>query len=131
MVTRRTIGIAAAILCLTPLVPAWAQAPDVTGTWTGVLVAGDTKLRVRLNLAADGAVMLDSLDQGAAVPGTAVSMTPDRIEFETPDVGGRFLGKLVSPDRIEGAWSQGGSDLPLTMLRGEAGLNDGLTASGR
>jgi len=124
MITRRPVAAAMAALCFAPVATrAWAQEPGITGTWTGVLVAGQAKLRLRLVLAADGAVKLYSLDQGGiSISGTAVSTKPDQIAVEIPAVGGRFAGKLTSADRLEGTWSQGGSDFPLMMMRGEAGL---------
>jgi len=124
MITRRPVAAAMAALCFAPVATrASAQEPGITGTWTGVLVAGQAKLRLRLVLAADGVVKLYSLDQGGvSMSGTAVSTKPDQIAVEIPAVGGRFAGKLTSADRLEGTWSQGGSDFPLMMMRGEAGL---------
>lgn len=124
MTTRRpvTIGLAALGLAAMARV-ASAQEVGVSGAWTGVLVAGQARLRLRLVLGADGAATLFSLDQGGgAIPGKAVSATREMIEVEVPAVGGRFSGRLVSADRIEGVWRQGGPDLPLTLLRGDAGL---------
>lgn len=100
-----------------------AQQTGLSGTWTGVLVAGQSRLRLRLVLAADGSAALFSLDQGSgAIPGKVVTARPDNIEIEIPAIHGRFTGKLVSADQIVGVWRQGGSDLPLTFLRGDAGL---------
>ena len=100
-----------------------AQHAGVSGIWTGVLVAGQSRLRLRLVLAADGSATLFSLDQGSsAIPGKAVAATPDNLEIEIPAIGGRFTGKLAAADQIVGVWRQGGTDLPLTFLRGEAGL---------
>lgn len=123
MTTRRPVTIGLAALGLTAMARlASAQEAGVSGAWTGVLVAGQARLRLRLVLGVDGAATLFSLDQGgSAIPGKAVS-APDMIEVEVPAVGGRFTGRLVSADRIEGVWRQGGSDLPLTLLRGDAGL---------
>lgn len=124
MTTRRPVTTGLAALGLAAAARgASAQPGRVSGTWTGVLVAGQARLRLRLVLAPDGAATLFSLDQGSgAIAGKAVSAPADRIEVEIPAVGGRFTGKLVAADRIEGQWRQGGSDLPLALLRGEAGL---------
>lgn len=124
MSTRRPVvaGLVAAGVAATARV-ASAQQADVSGTWTGVLAAGQARLRLRLVVNPDGSATLFSLDQGAVeITGRIVSATRDNIEIEIPAVGGGFTGKLVSPDRIEGVWRQGGSALPLALLRGDAGL---------
>lgn len=124
MTTRRPVmtGLATLGLAMSARA-ASAQHAGLSGTWTGVLVAGQSRLRLRLVLAADGSATLFSLDQGSTpIPGKAVAATPDTVEIEIPAVHGRFTGKLVSADQIAGVWRQGGSDLPLTFLRGDAGL---------
>lgn len=123
MSTRRPVVAGLAALGLAMARAASARQTGVSGAWTGVLAPGQSRLRLRLVLAPDGSATIFSLDQGSsAIPGKAVSATPDRIEVEIPGIGGRFTGKLVSADRIDGVWRQGGSDLPLTLLRGDAGL---------
>ena len=123
MITRRPVTTTLAALGLaTAARAAAAQAPGVAGSWTGVLSAGPAKLRLRLVLGADGTATLYSLDQGgAAMAGKANALAPEKIEVEIAAVGGRFAGKLVSADRIDGTWSQGGAGLPLTLKRGDAG----------
>ncbi|MBQ1543424.1 MAG: beta-lactamase family protein [Caulobacteraceae bacterium] len=127
MITRRPVTTTLAALGLaTAARAAAAQAPGVAGSWTGVLSAGPAKLRLRLVLGADGTATLYSLDQGgAAMAGKANALAPEKIEVEIAAVGGRFAGKLVSADRIDGTWSQGGAGLPLTLKRGDAGLPKG------
>lgn len=124
MTTRRPITIGLATLGIAAMARrASAQLAAVGGVWTGVLVAGQARLRLRLVLAANYTATLYSLDQGSSpISGKTVSAAPEKIEIEVPAIDGRFTGKLVSAHRIDGVWRQGGSDMPLTLFRGEAGL---------
>lgn len=121
MITRRPVlaGLGGAAVFGTK-----AMAADDTrfvGDWTGVLDAG-AQLRLRLVIGADRTVVLISLDQNnAKIPCQLTSMSDGRIAFSAPAVRGRFEGRLVDADRIEGAWTQRGT-LPLVFQRGDAGL---------
>jgi CubicO group peptidase (beta-lactamase class C family) len=100
----------------------FAAESTLTGTWTGVLNAG-VKLRLKFEVAADGTATLYSLDQGnQPISGKATSMTAERFDIDVPLVKGGYSGHAVSADRIEGTWKQLGNELPLVLLRGEAGL---------
>jgi CubicO group peptidase (beta-lactamase class C family) len=123
VIARRPVlrGIAATVGAW--CVRGFAQDASVTGTWTGVLEAGSARLRLKFEIQSDGTVALYSLDQGGQrIQARAASMTPDRVEIEVPAVRGSFRGKLVAKDRIEGMWHQG-SELPLTLVRGEGGVS--------
>ena len=121
MLTRRPVLLALAASMLAPLVRAEEQ--SITGNWSGVLEVGSQRLRLKFEIAADGAVTLYSLDQGATpIPGKATSMAPESIAIEVTTVRGSFRGRLARTDRIEGTWRQGGNDLPLALSRGDAGL---------
>jgi CubicO group peptidase (beta-lactamase class C family) len=127
MLTRRPV-----LLGLGAALAAWKisaqEPPAVAGTWTGALEIGSQRLRLKFEIASDGSTTLRSLDQGGApIPAKATSLTAERIEIEVGAVRGSFRGRMVSADRIEGTWRQGG-ELPLVLLRGEAGLNAAGTA---
>jgi CubicO group peptidase (beta-lactamase class C family) len=94
----------------------------LTGNWTGVLEAGSIRLRLRLVVEPDGAATLYSLDQGGApIAGEGLSFARDRVSVRFPAIGARFEGQL-SGDALVGEFTQGAT-LPLTFLRGDAGLN--------
>ena len=90
------------------------------GDWAGVLDAGGQKLRLELHVKSDASgstAVIDSLDQGATIPATAVKTDGGQLSILFMAVGGELTGKL-SPDgqQIVGAWSQGGT-LPLTLTK--------------
>lgn len=118
MIDRRYfLGVAAALAAT----PSFAQPSPLKGSWTGVLAVGSASLRLKLEIG-DGTAILYSLDQGAEpIPATVVSLTPERIALEFPQLQARYTGTLAGPDRIEGELFQG-QGLPLVFLRGDAGL---------
>jgi CubicO group peptidase (beta-lactamase class C family) len=102
--------------------------PHLLGAWTGVLTTGSQILRLRLVIASTEAATLYSLDQGGQpIPSRVITLTADHIEIEVAAVQGRFIGRLDGFDRIEGIWKQS-VELPLALLRGEAGLAAALVA---
>ncbi|HML12463.1 MAG TPA: serine hydrolase domain-containing protein [Xanthobacteraceae bacterium] len=121
MMTRRTFQ--AGLLLAASLGGAQAETSVAPGTWSGMLATGGLRLRLKLDLAADGTATLFSLDQGGApLPGRVTSSSSDRLELEFPAIRAAFSGRIVSPDRIEGLWRQGANALPLAFERGEAAL---------
>ena len=123
MLTRRPILIGLGMTAAAWYARAAPAAEDtLTGTWTGILNAG-VRLRLKWEVATDGTVTMYSLDQGnTPISGKAMSMTPERFEIDVPAINGRYTGRAVSADRIEGTWKQGGNELPLALRRGDAGL---------
>ncbi|HXA38705.1 MAG TPA: hypothetical protein VNW53_06875 [Phenylobacterium sp.] len=115
----RRLGVA--ILATAALAgPAAAQAPSYDGDWAGTLEAGGQKLRLELHLKTVGGqetAILDSLDQGASIPATAVKTDGGELSALFLAVGGELKAKL-SPDgkTLAGTWTQGAT-LPLTMTR--------------
>ena len=96
---------------------------EAAETWSGALDAGSQRLRLKLEIGADGTASLLSLDEGNEPMAAGVkSWTADQVEVEFPAIQATFCGKLVGEDRIEGAWQQSGADFPLVMERGEAAL---------
>jgi CubicO group peptidase (beta-lactamase class C family) len=97
-----------------------AVAPE---TWSGVLEADSLRLRLRLDLGADGSANLLSVDQSEEPsPGQFTLSKSGAIKIDFPTIGGVYSGRIVSPDRIEGRWRQHGSNLTLVFDRGEAAL---------
>src|SRR5262245_66397404 len=65
--------------------------------------------------------VLVSIDQGGAtIPVSAIDVVNDSLRFSVATVGASFAGKIVGTGdtaEIQGDWSQGGMDLPLTFKR--------------
>lgn len=120
--TRRTLfALAAALATLAG--PAMAQAPTpqaYDGDWAGALKAGDQTLRVELHLkTANGATTgeLNSLDQGAVIPATAVKTDGGELSALFLSVGGELKAKLSADGKtLDGTWNQGAT-LPLTLTK--------------
>jgi hypothetical protein len=119
MIDRRTVLLAAAFAGAAGLAMADTP-PSFDGVWHGALQAGPQTLRLRFEIHADGSAVLTSLDQGGqAIPAHVAERSSQNITLEAPGVSGRFSGRLETPTRIAGTWTQGGSPLPLTLDRGE------------
>jgi len=123
MITRRTfqtglLGVAAVNAAY------GAEAPSLQGRWSGVLDAGAQRLRLKLEIDADGAARISSLDQGnpQGTPGRSTLKAADQIEIEFPSIRTVYAGRLVGPDRMEGEWRQSVVKLPLAFERGDAAL---------
>jgi hypothetical protein len=102
--------------------PAFAQAPahPYDGDWAGVLEANGQKLHLELHVKSDASgstAVLDSLDQGATIPATAVKMENGGVSILFLPVAGELTGKLSADgSQIVGSWAQGAT-LPLTLTR--------------
>ena len=119
--TRRTLFALAASAALAG--PAMAQAPTspaYDGDWAGALKAGDQTLRVELHLkTANGTTTgeLNSLDQGAVIPATAVKTDGGELSALFLSVGGELKAKLSADGKtLDGTWNQGAT-LPLTLTK--------------
>ncbi|MCS6923704.1 MAG: lysophospholipase, partial [Fimbriimonadales bacterium] len=95
------------------------------GTWSGVLEAGNQRLRIvfRLSRGADGTwtATIDSPDQGAqGIPVSLVQIEGRQITLKSDAVQGEFVGTLgADGKRLEGVWRQSGGEFKLTLTRGE------------
>lgn len=119
--TRRLA--AAAIAAVVAATPVAVQAQAYDGDWEGVLEAGGQKLRLALHVKTEGGAttaVLDSLDQGATIPSTAVKTEGGELQALFMPIMGELKGKL-SPDgqKIEGSWTQGRT-LPLVLTKAAA-----------
>jgi pimeloyl-ACP methyl ester carboxylesterase len=101
------------------------RTPPVEGTWSGSLQAGDTVLHFMLHVSkgeyGSPAATLDSLDQGVygiEVSSLHYSESVLRFRFEVSSVNATYQGDISADHHtIEGTWSQGGANLPLTFHR--------------
>ncbi|HEY2356544.1 MAG TPA: hypothetical protein VGH86_03775 [Phenylobacterium sp.] len=113
----RRLGLA---LSVSVLVAAPAMAQTYDGDWAGALEAGGQKLRLELHVKTDAKgtnAVIDSLDQGATIPATAVKTEGGQLNILFLSIGGELTGKL-SPDgkQIVGTWAQG-QTMPLTLTK--------------
>ena len=115
--TARRLGLGL-FLAVAVALPAFAQSYD--GDWTGSLSAGGQTLRLVLHIKTQGGktgAVLDSLDQGASIPSTAVKTDGGQIAILFADIQGDYTAKLSADGKtLEGTWSQGAS-LPLTLTK--------------
>jgi pimeloyl-ACP methyl ester carboxylesterase len=114
-------------LSLALLLSTLAVAQDsLEGIWFGSLPVSDAmKLRLAFHISKTPtgfAATLDSLDQGAkGIPVTSVTREGDNVTISLQAIGGQFKGTLdAKVGTMAGTWSQGGSQLPLTLKRVEA-----------
>lgn len=121
--TRRDLlGLGAALLASPVFSQGSDSNQDIIGTWTGAIEAGSQRLRLRFVIHENGTASIYSLDQGGdEIPAKLAQAVLPVVRIEAKSIKGEFVGKLVSADRMEGTWQQGG-EMPLVMLRGEAGL---------
>ena len=114
------LKLAAAMAFAAALVAGAAAAGTYDGDWAGVLEAGGQKLRLELHVKSDGketTAVLDSLDQGATIPASAVKTEGGELSILFLSIGGELTGKLSADgNQIVGNWTQGGS-LPLTLSK--------------
>ena len=112
---RLGLALGAALLIATP---ALAQTYD--GDWTGALSAGGQPLHLELHVKTEGGAstaVLDSLDQGATIPSTAVKTDGGELSVLFLSIGGELKAKLSADGKtLDGTWSQGAT-LPLVLTR--------------
>lgn len=99
---------------------------SLEGTWFGSLPVSEAiKLRLAFHISKTPTgftATLDSLDQGAkGIPVTSVTRKGDNVVISLQTIGGEFKGTLdAKAETMVGTWSQGGSQIPLTLKRVEA-----------
>ena len=124
---QRTIILAALLSACAAPRPQVAQ-PELVGPWRGVLVAGAARLEVVLHIASssDGYdATFDSVSQGVRdIPVASLARAGDQVTALIPAIGAEFTAKIIrgadAAMRLEGAWRQGGHELPLTLKPGDA-----------
>jgi len=92
------------------------------GEWFGALDVGPTKLRLGLHVEKKGdgglGAILDSIDQGAKIPVDAVVFERGTLRLALKAIGASYEGTLnADGSALQGVWSQGGQELPLTFHR--------------
>ncbi len=98
-------------------------APDVEGSWRGILKTPGGSLTIQFNFRRydDGALQgtMDSPDQGArGIPLGDVTVEGDTLHAAVPVAAGEFRGSVDSgKGTIGGFWSQAGQTLPLRLER--------------
>ncbi|HEY2753912.1 hypothetical protein [Phenylobacterium sp.] len=119
---RPRLGLAprACLLVAVLLVAAPAMAQTYDGDWAGALNVGGQTLHLVLHVKTEGGTSnatMDSLDQGATIPSSAVKTDGGELSILFLSIGGEFKAKL-SPDgtALSGTWTQGGT-MPLTMTK--------------
>jgi len=111
-----------AVLVLIFVTALFAQAPDITGTWQGILKAPNRDLRIVLKIskADDGSLKagMYSIDQGGQpIPG-GVTQQGSAVKITVSGIGGTYEGKLSSDGvLLNGTWTQGPMPLPLNLTR--------------
>ena len=115
---RFSLALVASVVLAGPALAQPAQAYD--GDWTGALAAGGQTLHLELHLkTVNGATAgeLNSLDQGAIIPATAVKTDGGELSALFLSVGGELKAKLSSDGKtLAGTWTQGAT-LPLTLTK--------------
>lgn len=107
---------------VTPVLVTPAVAQDLSGGWQGVLKlsnGGQLRLLFHFEKAPDSryAGTMDSPDQGASdIPLGAVTAAGRDLVFDVPSIEGTFRGTWDG-ERWNGAWTQGSSKLPLSLVR--------------
>lgn len=98
--------------------PAFAQSYD--GDWAGALSAGGQTLHLVLHIKTENGqstATLDSVDQGATIPASAVKTDGGQLSVLFLPISGEFAAKLSADGKsLEGTWTQGAS-LPLTLTK--------------
>jgi pimeloyl-ACP methyl ester carboxylesterase len=99
-----------------------AAAQGPAGEWLGALDVGAAKLRLVLHVEKKSddtlGAMVDSIDQGAKIPVDTTVFEGGTLRLEMKMIGASYQGKLnAEGNTLEGTWSQGGRELPLTLQR--------------
>jgi len=112
-------------LALFGLTTASAQ-EAVVGSWSGVLKAGGTELRIVFHVeqGEDGlTATMDSPDQGATgIPVSGVAVAGDSVTLAVDRIGATYKGALVEDGtKMEGQWTQSSQSFPLVLTPANGG----------
>jgi len=114
----KVIGFGAAVMLLAVNL----RAQDITGDWRGILKTGGPELRLALHVTkgekGELKATMESLDQGATLPVSSITLQDSTLKFTVDSVHGTYEGKVnLDASSIAGTWSQGQA-LPLEFQRG-------------
>jgi hypothetical protein len=116
----------AALLLSATLVNGAEPNKAITGSWQGILNAGQIKLHVvfHIDQASGGGLTatMDSPDQGArGIPVNRVVLDGQSLSIEVSAVHGLYKGAWdAAGNAISGQWSQGPNTLSLNLVKGTA-----------
>jgi hypothetical protein len=118
-ITRRAaLGFATALLLAGAASAQAANAYD--GVWAGAISAGGQTLHLELTIKTTGSETtgeMNSLDQNATIPATAVKTEGGQLSVLFLSVGAEYTAKLAADGKsLAGTFTQGGS-VPLTMTK--------------
>jgi uncharacterized protein (TIGR03435 family) len=100
-----------------------AQAPNLAGTWQGVLQAGKELRIVVVMTNTDGLkATMYSIDQSfQGIPGTSATLQGTTLRMSFAGIGVNFEGNLSADgNSITGTFTQGNKPLPMTLARANA-----------
>lgn len=111
------------LLLLSCLFVLSAQAQKLTGTWSGILDVGATKLHCVFNLSTDASgadvCTFDSPDQGAkGIPAKVDFLSADSIHATVSSIYASYEGRLKD-GVLKGIFAQGGYKIPLDLTPGK------------
>jgi len=93
---------------------------DITGTWQGMLEAGNTRLRLVFHIERKDTTFtttMDSPDQGAfGLPTTRTTFNEHKLEIVASGLGLFYRG-IWENDSVKGTFNQGGIPVPLLLKR--------------
>ncbi|MFT5302152.1 MAG: hypothetical protein ACI814_002966, partial [Mariniblastus sp.] len=129
MTRKYSIAFCVAILAFTISSPNVVAQESRSTTWEGTLHAGGTKLRLEIDIVANGDRLtgeLRSLDQNnTRLKAADIKTNGEGLSFSIPKLGAKFSGKYAkSKTVVEGTFSQNGANLPLTLTKAHSNKND-------
>ncbi len=91
----------------------------LAGYWEGTLDTGQAKLRLLLRMAADGGIVLHSLDQGGiGIPAGKAVSSDGKLSVVFSSIGAKFEGNRKD-GKLTGQWHQG-KEFPLILNKRES-----------
>ncbi|GAB4187457.1 MAG: alpha/beta fold hydrolase [Wenzhouxiangellaceae bacterium] len=120
---NRTMAMIGLTMALALSVASAQNAPDISGSWRGVIKLGEADLRIRFQFERDEngnySGSMDSIDQGATgIPMTDIEVAGGQLSLKVPPAQATYTGQLLpGAQKIEGHWQQGPNQLPLTLQR--------------
>ena len=100
-----------------------ATGMNISGSWTGVLGTEQSQLHLVVTFSklsnGDYSGQLNSVDQGAVLPFSSVTIHGQKVHFEIAQIGGVYDGKLSDDQKqINGTWTQANTPpQPLNLTR--------------
>ena len=123
LTSAAALALAASLLIAAPAVAqtaAQTTAGAYNGDWTGVLSTGGQTLHLVLHVTTEAGgqtAVIDSVDQGATIPATAIKTDGGELSILFLGIGGELKGKLSADGKtIDGSWTQG-TTLPLVLTK--------------